>query len=78
MESLNGEGSMDIVHATIPAADINPVCNIKPAENKLSNHVPGSPNTSEDSTSDGSRQKLDVPLIRAWNLDCFRVALKMR
>ncbi len=53
MESLNGEGAMEIVHTT-PVRDVDPVSNIEPAENMHSNHVPGSPNTSEDSISDAN------------------------
>ena len=54
MESLNGEGATEIVHTTPPAADVDPVSNIEPAENMHPNHVPGSPNTSEDSISDSN------------------------
>ena len=53
-ESLNSEGAIEILHTTPRAPDVDPVSNIEPAENVHSNHIPGSPNTSEDSTSDGN------------------------
>ncbi len=54
---MNGDGAIEIVHATPPAADIEPVPNIESADDLHSNHVPGSPNSSDDSTSDGSASR---------------------
>ncbi len=56
---MNGDGAMEIVHATPQAADVDPVPNIEPEEGLHSNHVPGSPNSSDDSSSDGN-------VLRPW------------
>ncbi len=52
MDSLNGEGAMEILYTTLPADDVDLVFNIEPAGNMHPNHAPGSPRTSDDSASD--------------------------
>ncbi len=50
---MNGEGAKEIVHSTPPAADVNPVPNIKTAEEIHSDHIPEFSNPCDDSPSDG-------------------------
>ncbi len=60
MESMNGAGAMEIVHATPQAADVNPVANIEPAKDMHSTHVLGSLNSTDDSTSDGNVSRIPL------------------
>ncbi len=54
MESITSEGAIHIVHAAPEAADVESVPDIEPAESIQSNHVPGSPNSNDDSTSESN------------------------
>ncbi len=51
---MNGDGAMEIVYSTPQAADVDPVPNIEPAARLYSNHVPGSLNSSDDSSSESN------------------------
>ncbi len=51
---MSGDGAMEIVHATPLAADVDPVPNIEPTGGLHSYHVHESPNSSDDSLSDGN------------------------
>ncbi len=59
MKSMNGECATEIVHITSQTADVDPVLDIESAEGIQSNHVPGSPNFNDNSTSDGN-------VLRPW------------
>ncbi len=61
MGSMNEEGAMEIVHATLQASDVNSVPNIEPADIVHSNHVLGFPSSSNDSASDSN-------VLRPWLL----------
>ena len=51
---MSGSGAMEIMHATPLAADVDPVPNIEPTEGLHSYHVRDSPDSSDDSSSDGN------------------------
>ncbi len=57
---MNGDSAMEIMHATTQAADVNPVPKIEPADDMYSNHVLGSPNSTDDSTSDGNVSRIPL------------------
>ncbi len=60
---MNEEGAMEIVHATLQASYVNSVPNIEPADDVHSNHVVGSPSSSDDSAFEFSFI-LQVLLVR--------------
>ncbi len=51
---MDGEGTIEIVHATPQAAYVDPVADIESVQGIQLNHAPGCPNSSDDSISDGN------------------------